>query len=168
MATWNDHITEEQAVLIKECALFFVATVDPELKSGTNGEGAITMSPKGGVPLHVVGPNRVAYLDYVGSGNETARHSNNGGPITVMVCSFEGENTAIVRMYGQGKSVPIDESPLTKELLEHEAVDLALPQRQVIDIEVTKTSTSCGYGVPVMKFARQRTKDHRGRQYKAT
>ncbi|PKB66435.1 MAG: hypothetical protein BZY81_07190 [SAR202 cluster bacterium Io17-Chloro-G4] len=91
MATWDDHITEEQANLIKECALFFVATADPELKSGSNGEGAINMSPKGGVPLHVIGPNRIAYLDYVGSGNETARHSNNGGPITVMVCSFEGE-----------------------------------------------------------------------------
>ena len=126
------------------------------------------MSPKGEVPLHVVGPNKVAYLDYVGSGNETARHTQSGGPTTVMVCSFEEENAAIVRMYGHGKAVPIEESSLSEALLKHEAADLALPQRQVIEIDVTQTSTSCGYGVPVMKFDYERTTAQRGRRYKSS
>lgn len=168
MATWHDHITNQQAELIQHAPLFFVATVDPDLESGPNGEGAINMSPKGGVPLVVVGPNKVAYLDYTGSGDETARHSKCGGPTTVMVCSFEQENAAIVRMYGHAKAVPIEESSLADVLLEHQAEDLRLPQRQVIEVEVTKTSTSCGYGVPVMKFIHERTIDHRGRQYKAS
>ena len=38
--------------------------------------------------------NRVAYLDYTGSRNETARHSIAGGPIAVMVCAFEQEDAA--------------------------------------------------------------------------
>jgi len=34
------------------------------------------------------------------------------------------------------------------------------------DVEVTSTMTSCGYGVPVMEFARDRKNSDRGRQYK--
>ena len=168
MATWNDHITEEQADLIKQSSLFFIATVDPGLQAGPNGEGAINMSPKGGVPLIVVGPNKVAYLDYAGSGNETAKHTGNGSPTTIMVCSFEEENAGIVRLFGHGTAVPFEESSLAEKVLEHQATDLNLPQRQVIEIDVAKTSTSCGYGVPIMEFVRERSSSHRGRRFKAS
>jgi len=52
--------------------MFFVATVDPSLANGPHDVGPVNVSPKGGVPLHILSPNRVAYLDYGGSGNETA------------------------------------------------------------------------------------------------
>ena len=167
MATWHDHITDEQANLIRSCRLFFVATADPKLESGPNDAGPVNVSPKGGVPLLIVGPNRVAYLDYVGSGNETARHSISGGPITLMACSLEEENAGIVRLYGRASVVPIEDSPLASMLLESPAEELRLPERQVMDVEVTRTTTSCGYGVPVMKFVRERVVADRGRRYKA-
>ena len=89
MATYYTFITDEQAALIENAPLFFVATADPNLENGPDGTGALNLSPKGGTPLHILTPNRVAYLDYPGSGNETARHAISGGPITIMVCSFE-------------------------------------------------------------------------------
>ena len=132
-----------------------------------DGAGPINVSPKGGVPLHVLDPNRVAYLDYTGSGDETARHSIAGGPITVMVCSFEEENAGIVRLYGRARVTPLGESPLADLLLKRPAEEIRLPGRQVIEIDIERTTTSCGYGVPVMTFARERTVADRGRRYKA-
>ena len=99
MASYYSSITDEQAELIKNTPLFFVGTSAPTESDTSEGVGPINISPKGGVPLHIINPNRVAYLDYAGSGNETARHSLSGSPITVMICSFEGENAAIVRLY---------------------------------------------------------------------
>ena len=47
------------------------------------------VSPKGRTLVRVLGPNLVGWLDYPGSGNETARHTAENGRITVMFCSFE-------------------------------------------------------------------------------
>lgn len=165
MAKFYPSITDEQANLIKSAPLFFVASTGPDLSPGPDGEGAVNVSPKGGVPLHIIDRNHVAYLDYKGSGNETARHASLGGPITVMVSTFD-ENAAIVRLYGHAKVTPLDESPLADVLLESPAKGIALPQRQAIVISVEKTMTSCGYGVPIMEFVKDRTTAERGRDYK--
>jgi hypothetical protein len=166
MASYYSSITDEQAELIKNSHLFFVATVAPTPEQVSNGVGPINISPKGGVPLHILNPNRVAFLNYAGSGNETERHSASRSPITVMICSFEGENAAIVRLYGKAKVTPVQESALAERLLETGATEMKLTPRQVVEIEVERTSTSCGYGVPVMEFVRdRRTVDH-GRRYK--
>lgn len=166
MADYFPTITDEQADLIRNAPLFFVATADPQLATGEHDVGPVNLSPKGGVPLHIVDRNRVAYLDYVGSGNETARHSKAGGPITVMVCSFDSENAAVVRLYGKATVCTLDESPLASMLKTAPAKEIALPERQVIDIAVEATVTSCGYGVPVLGEGRDRTVRDRGRRYK--
>ncbi len=165
MATSYTHITDEQAEMIRNAPLFFVGSADFN-ESGGDAVDSVNVSPKGGVPLHIISPNRVAYLDYVGSGNETARHSEVGSPVTVMVCAFEEENAGIIRLYGRAQAMPIEDSPLADLLLGQQADDIALPLRQAIDIQIEKTSTSCGYGVPVMSFERDRTIGDRGRLYK--
>lgn len=165
MATAYSLITDEQAAMIRSAPVFFVGSAD--FDGGKDGEiDAVNVSPKGGVPLHIVSPNRVAYLDYVGSGNETARHSDKGSPVTIMLCAFDETNAGIVRLYGRARAMPIADSPLADMLLEMPADEIALPRRQVIDIQVEKTSTSCGYGVPIMTFERERTIGDRGRLYK--
>ena len=165
MATSYTRITDEQADMIRNVPVFFVGSAD--FSGAADSEiDAVNVSPKGGVPLHIISPNRVAYLDYVGSGNETARHSGAGSPVTVMVCAFEKENAGIVRLYGRARAMPIEDSPLADLALSQQAAEIALPMRQVIDIQVEKTSTSCGYGVPVMSFERDRAIGDRGRLYK--
>src|SRR3954470_19727045 len=127
MATFYPSITDEQAELIRSATVFFVATADPRLERGPQEEGPVNVSPRGGVPLHIIAPDRVAFLDYAGSGNETARHTLAGGPITVMICSFEGGDAAIVRLYGQARITPLAESHLAERLLAQPAEEIKLP-----------------------------------------
>ena len=167
VATYFRAITDEQAALIRNAHLFFVASADPSLGEGPEGVGPVNLSPKGGVPLHVLSPNKVAYLDYKGSGNETARHAKAGGPMTVMVCSFEGENAAVVRLFGKATVSSLDDSPLAELLVAASAdEEIGVKQRQVIEIDVDSTVTSCGYGVPALKYVEQRTPERRGTAYK--
>jgi len=167
MGSYFTSITPEQSELIRRCSLFFVATADPTLAAGPDGEGPVNLSPKGGVTLHQVSPQRVAYLDTRGSGNAVARHANAGGPVTVMVCSFEAEDAAIVRLYGHARAVPLEQSELA-EVLKSDARHLMSSPRQVIVVDVERTLTSCGYGVPVMEVVRERRFEDRGRRYKPT
>ena len=110
-------------------------------------------------------PSTVAYLDYPGSGNETARHIEAGGPVTVMVMSMEPDNAAIVRLYGKGRIEPPD-SELAQRVQGAPAEHLANKPRQVFVISIEKTQTSCGYGVPIYTFEGERTKEQRGRTYR--
>lgn len=159
-----DHITDEQADLLSNAEMFFVASVAPDMSLGRVGEGPVNLSPKGG-RLRVVDDHTVAYLDYKGSGNETARHGGSGGPVTVMAMSVS-DDAAIVRCYGRASAEPIDTSVHASTLLEDTIADLN--QRQVIVVDVTSTQTSCGYGVPRYEFVGRRSSDHRGMRYKAT
>jgi len=166
MATSYDHITEEQAQLIRESRVFFVASVAPDLSLGPAEQGPVNLSPKGGTPLHIIDPNRVAYLDYVGSGNETGRHA--GGPMTLMVMSMSGDDAAVVRLFGTATVTDVEASPLRELMLSAASDDIALPKRQIIDVQLRSTQTSCGYGVPVYEFVAQRTVAERGRTFKET
>lgn len=166
MANFYSRITDGQAELIRTTPLFFVGTAAPDLRDGPDGNGPVNLSPRGGVALHIVTPNRVAFLDYTGSGNETARHLAAGGAMTIMVCSFDPENAAIVRLYGRGRVTSLSESELAETLLRNPARDLKSRPRQVIEMDVTTTMTSCGYGVPVMSFVRDRRISDRGRKFK--
>ena len=166
MATYHSQITSEQQALIEAAPVFFVASVAGDLSSGPQGQGPVNLSPKGGSPLHVIDQNRVAYLDYTGSGNETARHAVAAGPITVMVMSMGRDAAAIVRLYGHATVTPVDESPLRERLQSMPAASIELPERHVIDIAVESTQTSCGYGVPIFEPATQRVRSQRGRSYK--
>src|SRR3954462_456286 len=116
MATYHPSITAEPAELIRIAPFFFVASADLAMKPGPHNIGPVNVSAKGGVPLHILGPNRVAYLDYRGSGNETARHCTAGGPITVMILSFEEEDAAAVRLFGRARVTPVADSPLAELL----------------------------------------------------
>ncbi|HTP08681.1 MAG TPA: pyridoxamine 5'-phosphate oxidase family protein [Anaerolineae bacterium] len=165
MATYYTSITDEQAALIHNAPLFFVASVDPNLTKGPGNVGPVNLSPKGGVKLHIVNRSSVAYLDYPGSGNETARHAATNGPVTIMVCSFDEDDAAIIRLFGKATVTPFAESPLADVLAQQSTSELKAP-RQVIEIEIEQTMTSCGYGVPVMSLVRERQRDDRGRKYK--
>ena len=165
MATCYTSITIEQAALIQSAPLFFVASVDPALTKGPGDVGPVNLSPKGGVKLHVINPNRVAYLDYPGSGDETARHAHAGGPVTIMICSFDEDDAAIVKLFGTATVTPFAQSSLAEALAQQSTSELKAP-RQVIEVEIERTITSCGYGVPVMSLVRERRRDDRGQKYK--
>ena len=164
MATHFDHLTAEQQALIAESKLFFVASAHPELAPGPEGQGPVNVSPKGNVPLEILSDRQVAYLDYHGSGNETARHATAAGPVTLMIMSLGREDAAIVRLYGRARVEAVDESTLAERLLAHCRDPKGL--RQVVRVDIEHTQTSCGYGVPVYEYVADRSSSERGRRFK--
>jgi hypothetical protein len=126
--------------------LFFVATAP------LAGDGHVNLSPKGLDSFRVLAPDRVAYLDLTGSGNETAAHLAENGRITVMFCAFAGA-PRILRLYGRGRAVVPGDAEWAESYAHFEEMPGA---RQVIVIDVERVQTSCGFGVPLMEPARDR------------
>jgi len=166
VADYFDAITPEQRALIDEAPLFFVASADPAGATGPDGQGAVNVSPKGATRPLVLDERTVAWLDYAGSGDETARHVESGSSLTLMVMSTTAEDAAIVRLYGGAEIQPIDASPYAAELLAASRARTLGKPRRVFVLHVATTMTSCGYGVPVLAAAGERGAAGKGRRFK--
>jgi hypothetical protein len=126
--------------------VFFVATAP--LDAG----GHVNLSPKGLDTFRILGPRSVAYLNVFGSGVETISHLRENGRIVVMFCSFQGA-PKVLRLHGRGRIVEPHEAEfaaLQTHFPVHEGT------RAIIEVEVTRISDSCGYGVPLLRFEAQR------------
>lgn len=146
MAKFHPHITENIQTFIENQHLFFVATAP------LSKDGHINLSPKGLNCFKVLGPNKVAYMDLISSGNETSAHTLENGRITFMFCSFD-KVPNILRLYGKGHTIlPGDEE--WPELSKH--FTLYPSTRQLIVADITKVQTSCGYGVPLYDYTGER------------
>ncbi|HRF48435.1 MAG TPA: pyridoxamine 5'-phosphate oxidase family protein, partial [Anaerolineales bacterium] len=139
MAKTHPHITDAIRAFIERQHLFFVASAP------LSGEGHVNLSPKGLDCFRVLGPDRVAYLDVIGSGNETSAHLLENGRITFMFCAFDGPPN-IVRLYGRGHVV-LPSAEGWDELAARVMVPPAA--RQFIVADITRVQTSCGFGVPL-------------------
>ena len=144
MAKIFDAIDERLAAWIARQRMFFVATAP------TGDAGHVNVSPKGPIEtLRILDDHTIAYLDLVGSGAETIAHLRENGRIVVMLCSFDGP-PRIVRLHGRG------------EVLDVGAIDFpdatAMPElhRTVIRVAVERIADSCGFGVPLMSYERER------------
>jgi hypothetical protein len=146
MATFYDSISDSLREFIEAQHLFFVASAP------LDAEGHVNLSPKGYDGFRVLSPNRVAYLDLTGSGNETSAHLMENGRITFMFCAFDNPAN-IVRLFGKGQTI-LPDTPEWDDLMPHfEAHPSA---RQIIVAEIDKVQTSCGYGVPFFEYVGER------------
>ncbi|TNC50702.1 pyridoxamine 5'-phosphate oxidase family protein [Rubellimicrobium rubrum] len=129
---------------IKDQAIYFVATAAPD--------GHVNVSPKGRDSLRILGPNRLAWRNLTGSGNETAAHLLRANRMTVMWCSFT-TRPLILRAYGTASVIHRDEPGW-------DLMDALFPPepgvRQIFDMSVELVQTSCGYAVPFMDFRSER------------
>jgi hypothetical protein len=144
MADFYDSITDRLRAFIEEQHIFFVGTAARD--------GRVNVSPKGLDSLRVLGPNRVAWLNLTGSGNETAAHLLDTNRMTLMFCSFD-RKPLILRLYGTATEVQPDQVGWA-ELSAH-FPDLP-GARQIFDVTVASAQTSCGYAVPRMSFDEER------------
>jgi hypothetical protein len=146
MATFSDAISDTEQAFIEAQQMFFVGSAP------LSPDGHVNLSPKGLDSLRVLSPNRVAYLDLTGSGNETSAHLRENGRITLMFCAFAGP-PKILRLYGRGDAV-LPGAPQWDEL---RALFGAYPAaRQIIDIQINRVQTSCGFAVPRYEYVGQR------------
>ena len=144
MADFFETLSDKHIAMIAKQPVFFVATAAPDAR--------INLSPKGYDAFRVLAPNKVAYLDLGGSGNETHAHLAADGRITLMFCNFE-QPALILRIYGRGR-------PVLPQDAEWEALaghfTLLPGTRQIFVIDVESVQTSCGWGVPFMAYEAER------------
>ncbi|KAL8409528.1 hypothetical protein RB594_007824 [Gaeumannomyces avenae] len=132
--------------------VYFVATAP------THGRH-VNLSPKGlpSKTLAVLGPNRIAYVDRTGSGCETIAHLYENGRATVMFMSM-GPSPRILRLYCRAREVVewgVDEARFAELLAGMGRGGFEMPKspRAIVVLDVWKVTTSCGYGVPMVRRA---------------
>jgi hypothetical protein len=150
MGKFYPAISSHHKQFIEAQHLFFVATAPLE------EDGHINLSPKGLDSFRILSSSQVAYMDIVGSGNETSAHLLQNGRITFMFCAFDGPPN-ILRLYGKGRTVLPGDQEWT-ELASHFTI---LPStRQIIVADIDKVQTSCGFGVPYYQYNGERKHAH--------
>ena len=144
MAKRYPEITPRIRRFIGSQQLFFVATAARD--------GRVNLSPKGLDTFRLLTPNRVAWLNLTGSGNETAAHVLDSPRMTIMFCAFEGKPN-IVRLFGVPTMVQPDEEGWD----ELAGLFPGLPgARQVFVLDIDLVTTSCGFSVPLYEYQGQR------------
>lgn len=131
---------------ISQQRIFFTGTAP------LSADGHVNVSPKGGDSFRVLGPLEAAYLDYTGSGAETAAHVRENGRIVIMFCAFEGA-PKIVRLHGRA-------TVITSADARYAALASHFPPnpgaRAIVHIAITRVSDSCGYSVPNFTYTADR------------
>ena len=144
MAEQFERLEYEHVKFIGRQQLFFVGT------AGT--EGRVNISPKGMDSFRVVAPDRVAWLNLTGSGNETAAHVLENGRMTILFCSFERQ-PLIMRLYGVARA----SHPRDQRWRELQQLFPDYPGgRQVFEMDLDLVQTSCGYAVPHYQYQGER------------
>ncbi len=147
MAKQLAQIDDDLAAWLRKQHLFFVATAP------LAGDGLVNCSPKGLDTFTIIDPLTVAYLDLTGSGVETIAHVRENGRIVLMFCAFDGA-PRVVRLHGTGTVFEPGDAG-------YEALAGRFPPlpgaRAVIQVAVSRVSTSCGFGVPYYEFVGDRS-----------
>ncbi|MGI9595687.1 MAG: pyridoxamine 5'-phosphate oxidase family protein [Acidimicrobiales bacterium] len=134
-------LTSSQIEFIEAQPMFFVATAA--------AEGRVNLSPKGMDSLRVLGPQRIVWLSLTGSGNETAAHVAADGRMTLMFMSIT-EKPLILRAFGTATAI----HPRDREWQDLIGLFPTLGgSRQIFDMTIDRTRSSCGTGVPIMSLS---------------
>ena len=145
MGKVSTEIDPALARFIERQRVFFVATAP---RRG----GHVNLSPKGLDTLRILDGRSVAYLDLTGSGVETIAHLRDDSRIVIMFCAFEGP-PKIVRLHGRGDPV----EPSDPEFAGLRALFPAYDGvRSIIRVHLERVSDSCGFGVPELRYVRER------------
>jgi hypothetical protein len=147
MGKLYEEIDADLQAFIEAQRMFFVATAP------IDAIGHVNLSPKGLDTFRVLTPRIVAYLDYVGSGAETIAHLKENGRIVIMFCAFQGP-PKIIRVHGRGEIL----QPQDLEYQRLRPLFPAVPSgRAIITVSIQRISDSCGFGVPLYEYERQRS-----------
>ncbi|SLN49227.1 Pyridoxamine 5'-phosphate oxidase [Roseovarius albus] len=139
-----DALDERLIKFIEKQHMFFSGTAAPT--------GKVNVSPKGMDSLRVLGPNRIIWRNFTGSGNETAGHLALNNRMTLMWCSFT-KQPMILRTYGTARMIRPEDAEWA-ELATHFPPQLGM--RQIYDLHIDMVQTSCGYAVPFFDHAGDR------------
>ena len=93
-------------------------------------------------------------MDYLGSGNRTARDISEDGEVTLLFNAFEGK-PKILRCFCKGKLIKRDDQAFESitRLFDEDAKAI----RQFFKLNIYAVESSCGMGVPLMSFQDERS-----------
>jgi pyridoxamine 5'-phosphate oxidase-like protein len=137
-------LDEKLKKFIADQHMFFVGTA--------GAEGRVNISPKGMDSLRVIDSDKIVWLNYTGSGNETASHVLECQRMTLMFCAFKG-NPQIVRVYGKATAIHPRDAEWETLLGLFSFVSGA---RQIFSLAIESVATSCGFSVPLYEHVGER------------
>jgi hypothetical protein len=141
-----DGIDDALAIWIAAQPMWFVATAP------LAADGRVNVSPRGHDTFSVLGPHRVGWVDYTGSGVETVAHLRENGRVCVMFASYSSR-PRIVRLHGYGSVAMPGDAAFDEVVTRHPAHP---GTRAAVIVDVERVSDSCGFGVPVMELVGER------------
>lgn len=145
MANITKELSKEDIDFINNQKMFFVATAPKD--------GKINLSPKGlDDTFKILNENKILWLNYFGSGNETAAHLLEDERMTIMFCAFEGKPN-ILRLYCKAKAIQEKDKNWQAYISHFSKINGA---RQVFEITIEGVNNSCGMGVPLYDYIEQR------------
>lgn len=138
-------LTDNQQEFISEQKMFFVGTAA--------STGKVNISPKGMDSFRILAPQKVAWLNFTGSGNETSAHIQESPRMTIMFSAFTGR-PEILRLYGQAQVLHQADDEWSKYL---DLFPKTLGARQIFILDIELVQSSCGYAVPLYSYENDRT-----------
>jgi hypothetical protein len=139
MAEFFEQLDPDHISFIEQQHIFFVGTAAKD--------GRVNVSPKGMDSLRILDPNHILWLNFTGSGNETAAHILDTNRMTLMFCSFDRQ-PLIMRLYGSAEVIyPRHEKFDTY----NNAFGNRAGTRQFFELAIDTVQTSCGFAVPFME-----------------
>jgi len=145
MGKITDTLGEKDIEFIHNQKMFFVATAPKE--------GKINLSPKGlDDTFKIIDNNTILWLNYFGSGNESAAHLLEDNRMTIMFCAFKRKPN-ILRLYCTARAIQEKDEEWEK-YISHFPIQRAA--RQVFEVTILNVNNSCGMGVPLYEFIEQR------------
>ncbi|MCP5088052.1 MAG: pyridoxamine 5'-phosphate oxidase family protein [Rhodobacteraceae bacterium] len=142
-----NRMTDKHQDFVRRQKIFFTGSAAPT--------GRVNISPRPTDVFRVIGPNTVAYLDYLGSGNETAAHALQLPRMTIMLCAFEGP-PRILRLYGTPHIHPKGSDGYATLLADHYDNRAPRNARKIVLLDIDMVQASCGYGVPLFDYVEDR------------
>lgn len=139
-----DQLNQKHQDFIARQHLFFVATAGVQ--------GRVNLSPKGMDSLRVTDLNTIHWLNFTGSGNETAAHVLENKRMTLMWCSHE-KQPLILRAYGDAQMISPGDQEWPDASKSYSSLNGA---RQIFKLNIDLVQTSCGYAVPYMDYKGER------------
>lgn len=123
--------------------MFFIASAS---------KGAeVNLSPRAYDVFRILGDNEAVFLDYVGSGNRTARDIEADGEVTVMFTAFEGK-PRIVRLFCKGELIDKSDEN-TRALFDETSLE---GMRRFVKLHIYCVEHSCGMSVPYFDYKGER------------
>lgn len=145
MAKFKDELDDKIIDFIAKQHMFFVSTAPKE--------GKINISPKGlDQTLKIIDNTTIYWLNYFGSGNESAAHLLEDNRMTLMFCAFEGK-PLILRLYCEATVIQEKDENWNDYTKHFSEINGA---RQIFILKIKSVNSSCGMGVPLFDFVKQR------------